>query len=94
MKCQVACNVCLPGINIPRNVAHLHVRTLAARLGAIWARSTDYQEEVNEVAVNPKGEYLAAADDSGVVNIYNIRSRRLHKPMRNAHKVTARSYSL
>ncbi|CAM9836745.1 unnamed protein product [Ascophyllum nodosum] len=42
-------------------------------------------EEVNEVAVHPKGEYLAVADDSGVVKVYNASTRRLHKTLRNAH---------
>lgn len=48
----------------------------------------DQQEEVNELAVHPKGDYLAAADDSGTVKIYNTRTRRVEKTLRNAHTVS------
>ncbi|CAM9549411.1 unnamed protein product [Scytosiphon promiscuus] len=45
----------------------------------------DAEEEVNELAVHPKGHYLAAADDSGVVKVYNTRTRRVDKTLRNTH---------
>ncbi|CAM9361350.1 unnamed protein product [Ectocarpus fasciculatus] len=45
----------------------------------------DGKEEVNELAVHPKGDYLAAADDSGIVKVYNTRTRRVDKTLRNAH---------
>lgn len=48
------------------------------------------QEEVNELATHPKGEYLAAADDSGVVKVFNTRTKRLHKTLRNVHSVRTR----
>ena len=37
--------------------------------------------------MHPKGEYLAAADDSGAVKIYSTSTRRVHKTLRNAHTV-------
>lgn len=37
--------------------------------------------------MHPKGEYLAAADDSGMVKVYSTRTRRVHKTLRNAHTV-------
>ncbi|CAM9694713.1 unnamed protein product, partial [Choristocarpus tenellus] len=44
------------------------------------------EEEVNQLAVHPNsGDYLAAADDSGNIKVYNTRSRRLYKSLRNAH---------
>lgn len=42
---------------------------------------------MNELAVHPKGDYLAAADDSGVVKIYNTKTRRVDRSLRNAHTV-------
>lgn len=45
----------------------------------------DGEEEVNELAIHPKGEYLAAADDSGAVKIYSTTTRRVHKTLKNAH---------
>eukprot|EP00903_Cladosiphon_okamuranus_P011662 g10969.t2 len=45
----------------------------------------DGEDEVNELAVHPKGDYLAAADDSGLVKIYNTRTRRVDRSLRNAH---------
>ncbi|CAM9175197.1 unnamed protein product [Ectocarpus sp. 12 AP-2014] len=45
----------------------------------------DGEEEVNELAVHPKGDYLAAADDSGTVKVYTTRTRRVDKTLRNAH---------
>ncbi|CAN0467764.1 unnamed protein product, partial [Ectocarpus sp. 8 AP-2014] len=45
------------------------------------------QEEVNELAVHPKGDYLAAADDSGIVKVYTTRTRRVDKTLRGAHTV-------
>lgn len=45
------------------------------------------QEEVNELAMHPKGGYLAAADDSGAVKIYNTGTRRAQKTLKNAHMV-------
>lgn len=53
-----------------------------------------FQEEVNELAVHPKGEYLAAADDAGVVKVYSTRTRRLHKTLRNAHTVRVKILSV
>lgn len=49
--------------------------------------SSSKQEEVNELAVHPKGDYLAAADDSGLVKVYNTRTRSMEKTLRNAHTV-------
>lgn len=49
--------------------------------------SSSKQEEVNELAVHPKGDYLAAADDSGLVKIYNTRTRSVEKTLRKAHTV-------
>ncbi|CAN0466898.1 unnamed protein product, partial [Ectocarpus sp. 8 AP-2014] len=45
----------------------------------------DGEEEVNELAVHPKGDYLAAADDSGIVKVYTTRTRRVDKTLRSAH---------
>ncbi|CAM9878611.1 unnamed protein product [Ectocarpus sp. 6 AP-2014] len=45
----------------------------------------DGEEEVNELAVHPKGDYLAAADDSGTVKVYTTRTRRVDKTLRSAH---------
>lgn len=42
---------------------------------------------MNELAVHAKGDYLAAADDSGVVKVYSTRTRRVDKSLRNAHAV-------
>ena len=42
---------------------------------------------MNELAVHPKGDYLAAADDSGAVKIFNTRTRRSQKTLKNAHMV-------
>lgn len=42
---------------------------------------------MNELAVHPKGEYVAAADDSGAVKVYSTGTRRVHKTLRNAHMV-------
>lgn len=50
------------------------------------------QEEVNELAMHPKGEYLAAADDSGRVRVYNTRTRMVDKTLRNAHTVGANTH--
>lgn len=44
--------------------------------------------------MHPKGEYLAAADDSGVVKVYSTRTRRVHKTLRNAHTVRVRVLSI
>lgn len=44
---------------------------------------------MNELAVHPKGDYLAAADDSGMVKVYNTRTRRVEKTL-NAHTVRRR----
>jgi len=54
--------------------------------------SCSKQEEVNELAVHPKGDYLAAADDSGVVKVYNTRTRMVEKTLRNAHTVCRSFY--
>lgn len=43
---------------------------------------------MNELAVHPKGDYLAAADDSGTVKVYTIRTRKVDKTLRNAHTVS------
>lgn len=45
---------------------------------------------MNELAVHPKGDYLAAADDSGTVKVYNTRTRRVDKTLQNAHTVRRR----
>eukprot|EP00752_Nemacystus_decipiens_P002080 g1991.t1 len=45
----------------------------------------DGEDEVNELAVHPNGDYVAAADDSGVVKVYSTRTRRMEKSLRNAH---------
>lgn len=42
---------------------------------------------MNELAVHPKGDFLAAADDAGVVKVYNTKTRRVGKSLRNAHAV-------
>lgn len=42
-------------------------------------------EEINQVALNPKATYLAAADDSGAVKIIDLRSHKLFKTLQGAH---------
>lgn len=42
-------------------------------------------DEINQVALNFKGTYLAAADDSGAVKVVDIRTHKLFKTLQGAH---------
>ncbi|KAK9829594.1 hypothetical protein WJX72_006785 [[Myrmecia] bisecta] len=46
----------------------------------------DYNsEEVNQLAVNARGTFLAAADDAGEVKVIDLRTGKLHKTLRHVH---------
>ncbi|KAG0607602.1 hypothetical protein M758_8G041800 [Ceratodon purpureus] len=42
-------------------------------------------EEINQVALNFKGTYLAAADDSGAVKVIDTRTHKVFKTLQGAH---------
>ena len=48
-------------------------------------RYTHNAEEVNQVAVNSRGSFLAAADDAGEVTVVDLKSHARHKRLRGGH---------
>jgi WD40 repeat protein len=42
-------------------------------------------EEINQVAVNHKGTFLAAADDSGEIKVINLQNHKLFKTLQGVH---------
>jgi WD40 repeat protein len=53
----------------------------------IPAPSYEYnRDEINQVAVNRKGTFLAAADDSGEVKIVDLATNSVFKTLRGVHK--------
>ena len=44
------------------------------------------QDEVNQVAIHDKGNYLAACDDSGEIKVIDVQSGKLFKSLKNKHE--------
>ncbi|MCO5571129.1 hypothetical protein L7F22_024861 [Adiantum nelumboides] len=64
------------------------VYCIDTRLGAGNGAPTkfDYNiEEINQVALNQKASYLAAADDSGEIKVIDLENCKLHKTLRGVH---------
>jgi WD40 repeat protein len=48
-----------------------------------WAENAD---EVNEIALHPNGDYIAACDDAGEVTVLHVSSGTVYRTLRNKHK--------
>ncbi len=44
------------------------------------------EEEINQVVLHEKENYLAACDDSGQVKVFSVQDRRVFKTMKNGHE--------
>ncbi|KAI8052463.1 WD40-repeat-containing domain protein [Syncephalis plumigaleata] len=58
--------------------------------GMIITKSTNCYEfskdEINQIAIDEKGRFIATADDQGDVYVIELQSQRLYKRMRSIHK--------
>ncbi|KAL3688876.1 hypothetical protein R1sor_015185 [Riccia sorocarpa] len=64
------------------------IHCLDLRLGSSGRELQTYNfstDEINQVAVNHKATYLAAADDSGEIKVIDLSSQKLHKTLRGGH---------
>ncbi|KAI5061031.1 hypothetical protein GOP47_0023536 [Adiantum capillus-veneris] len=64
------------------------VYCIDTRLGSVSEATMkfDYNnDEINQVALNQKASYLAAADDSGEIKVIDLENRKLQKTLRGVH---------
>lgn len=64
------------------------VYCIDTRLGSSGGAAMKFDfnsEEINQVALNQKATYLAAADDSGEIKVIDLQSRKLQKTLRGIH---------
>ncbi|CAM6124500.1 unnamed protein product [Calypogeia fissa] len=64
------------------------VYCLDRRLGSSGRELQRYDfnlDEINQVAVNQKGSYVAAADDSGEIKVIDVHNCRLYRTLRGGH---------
>jgi WD40 repeat protein len=62
-----------------QSLVSLLVVTLCALLSLVL------QDEVNHLDVHCEGAYFSAADDTGAVRIYDLKTKKSHRNLKNAH---------